>query len=54
MESNCRRCHDGVMKLDYGVDSETDEPVDYAPNLTKGLALFEDPRLPRLPRCRRL
>ncbi len=42
MESNCRRCHDGVMKLDYGVDSETDEPVDYAPNLTKGLALFED------------
>ncbi len=42
MESNCRRCHDGVMKLDYGVDPETDEPVDYAPNLTKGLALFED------------
>ncbi|MDE0400611.1 MAG: c-type cytochrome [Candidatus Poribacteria bacterium] len=42
MESNCRRCHDGVMKLDYGVDPQTDEPVDYAPNLTKGLALFED------------
>lgn len=42
MESNCRRCHDGVMKLDYGVNPETDEPVDYAPNLTKGLALFED------------
>ena len=42
MESNCRRCHDGVMKLDYDVDPETDEPVDYAPNLTKGLALFED------------
>ncbi len=42
MESNCRRCHDGVMMLDYGVDPETDQPVDYAPNLTKGLALFED------------
>ncbi|MXZ01084.1 c-type cytochrome [Candidatus Poribacteria bacterium] len=42
MESNCRRCHDGVMMLDYGVDSDTDQPVDYAPNLTKGLALFED------------
>ncbi len=42
MESNCRRCHDGVMMLDYGVDSETEAPVDYAPNLTKGLALFED------------
>ena len=42
MESNCRRCHDGVMMLDYGVDSETEVPVDYAPNLTKGLALFED------------
>ena len=42
MESNCRRCHDGVMQLDYGVDPETDAPVDYAPNLTKGLALFED------------
>ena len=42
MESNCRRCHDGVMKLDYGVDPETEAPVDYAPNLTKGLALFED------------
>ena len=42
MESNCRRCHDGVMMLDYGVDPDTDQPVDYAPNLTKGLALFED------------
>ena len=42
MESNCRRCHDGVMILDYGVNPETDEPQDYAPNLTKGLALFED------------
>ena len=42
MESNCRRCHDGVMKLDFGVDPETNVPVDYAPNLTKGLALFED------------
>ena len=42
MESNCRRCHDGVMMLDYGVKPDTDEPKDYAPNLTKGLALFED------------
>ena len=42
MESNCRRCHDGVMMLDYDVDPDTDQPVDYAPNLTKGLALFED------------
>ena len=42
MESNCRRCHDGVMMLDYGVDPDTDQPVDYAPNLTKGMALFED------------
>ena len=42
MESNCRRCHDGVMKLDFGVDPDTNVPVDYAPNLTKGLALFED------------
>ncbi len=42
MESNCRRCHDGVMMLDYGVDTDTDAPVDYAPNLTKGLAVFED------------
>ena len=42
MESNCRRCHDGVMMLDYGVNPETDAPQDYAPNLTKGLALFED------------
>ena len=42
MESNCRRCHDGVMMLDYGVNPETDQPQDYAPNLTKGLAVFED------------
>lgn len=42
MESNCRRCHDGVMMLDYGVTPETNAPQDYAPNLTKGLALFED------------
>ena len=42
MESNCRRCHDGVMMLDSGFISGTDQPKDYAPNLTKGLALFED------------
>ena len=42
MESNCRRCHDGVMMLDYGVNPETDQPQDYAPHLTKGLVLFED------------
>ncbi|MDE0638327.1 MAG: c-type cytochrome [Candidatus Poribacteria bacterium] len=42
MESNCRRCHDGVMKLDFGVDPETNAPKDFAPNLTKGMALFED------------
>ncbi len=42
MESNCRRCHDGVMKLDYGVNPDTNAPEDYAPNLTEGLALFED------------
>ena len=42
MESNCRRCHDGVMMLDYDVIPGTDQPKDYAPNLTKGLALFED------------
>ncbi len=42
MESNCRRCHDGVMMLDYEVKPGTDQPQDYAPNLTKGLALFED------------
>ena len=42
MESNCRRCHDGVMKLDFGVDPDTNAPIDYAPHLTKGLALFED------------
>ena len=42
MESNCRRCHDGVMKLDFGLNPETNAPQDYAPNLTKGLAIFED------------
>ena len=42
MESNCRRCHDGVMMLDYDVIPGTDQPKDYAQNLTKGLALFED------------
>ena len=42
MESNCRRCHDGVMMLDSGVIPGTDQPKDYAPNLTKGLALFEN------------
>ncbi len=42
MESNCRRCHDGVMKLDFGTDPETNAPKDYAENLTKGMALFED------------
>ncbi len=41
MESNCRRCHDGVMKLDFDVDPETNIPVDYAPNLSKGMDLFE-------------
>lgn len=41
MESNCRRCHDGVMMLDY-TNPHTDERQDYAPHLTKGLALFED------------
>ncbi len=40
MESNCRRCHDGVMKLDH-VDPETNIPVDYAPTLSKGMDLFE-------------
>ncbi len=41
MESNCRRCHDGVMKLDYEVDPETNIPEDYAPTLSKGMDLFE-------------
>ena len=41
MESNCRRCHDGVMMLD-AVSPETGETRDYAPNLSKGMALFED------------
>ena len=41
MESNCRRCHDGVMMLD-AVSPQSGEPRDYAPHLTKGMALFED------------
>ena len=41
MESNCRRCHDGVMMLD-AVSPETGETRDYAPHLSKGMALFED------------
>lgn len=41
MESNCRRCHDGVMMLD-AVSPRTGEARDYAPNLSKGMALFED------------
>ncbi len=41
MESNCRRCHDGVMKLDHGVDPETNIPVDYASTLSKGMDQFE-------------
>ena len=41
MQSNCRRCHDGVMMLDYP-SPETGEPQDYSPDLSKGLALFED------------
>ena len=41
MESNCRRCHDGVMMLD-AVSPQTGETRDYAPHLTKGMALFED------------
>lgn len=42
MESNCRRCHDGVMQLDFEVDPDTNAPKDYAQNLTKGMSLFED------------
>lgn len=41
MESNCRRCHDGVMMLD-AVNPETGELQDYSPTLSKGMALFED------------
>ena len=40
MESNCRRCHDGVMKLDY-LNPETNSQQDYAPTLSKGMDLFE-------------
>ncbi len=42
MESNCRRCHDGVMQLDHGFIPDTDIPEDYAQNLTKGMELFEN------------
>ncbi|MCZ6678778.1 MAG: c-type cytochrome [Candidatus Poribacteria bacterium] len=41
MQSNCRRCHDGVMMLDYP-DPATGESRDYSPDLSKGMALFED------------
>ena len=41
MESNCRRCHDGVMMLD-ALNPETGELQDYSPALSKGMALFED------------
>ena len=41
MESNCRRCHDGVMMLD-AVNPRTGERQDYSPHLSKGMALFED------------
>ncbi|MYE89473.1 c-type cytochrome, partial [Candidatus Poribacteria bacterium] len=41
MESNCRRCHDGVMVLD-APNPETEQLQDYAPVLSKGMALFED------------
>ena len=41
MESNCRRCHDGVMMLDAS-NPETGQRQDYSPVLSKGMALFED------------
>ncbi len=41
MQSNCRRCHDGVMMLDYP-SPETGETRDYSPDLSKGMGLFED------------
>ena len=39
--SNCRRCHNEVMMLDYP-SPETGKARDYAPNLSRGMALFED------------
>ena len=41
METNCRRCHSEVMMLDHP-SPETGAPQDYAPNLSKGMAVFED------------
>lgn len=41
METNCRRCHSEVMMLDYP-SPETGESQDYAPHLSKGMAVFED------------
>ena len=41
MQSNCRRCHAEVMMLDYP-SPETGEAQDYSPDLSKGMALFED------------
>lgn len=41
MESNCQRCHDGVMVLD-APNPETGQLQDYSPVLSKGMALFED------------
>ena len=41
MQSNCRRCHDGVMMLD-ATSPQTGETQDYSPDLSKGMALFED------------
>ena len=41
MQSNCRRCHDGVMVLD-APNPQTGELQDYSPDLSKGMALFED------------
>ncbi len=41
--TNCRRCHNEVMMLDFpSPPPETGETRDYAPNLSKGMALFED------------
>ena len=41
METNCRRCHSEVMMLDHP-SPETGALQDYAPNLSKGMAVFED------------
>lgn len=41
--TNCRRCHSEVMMLDYpSPPPETADARDYAPDLSKGMALFED------------